>query len=197
MAAGLSRYIAKSESNRLTQSPHTERPRFRSKAGTSLSDGFSPLVVVVLFGISRRWNQTGQKYAGDPDISSRVLPAYTWLLWLLVIATYVLITVRISRQATRVTPSRQMNLLSVMVCITAFTFKVAFTAADAPELLRGVGILNPLVVPTSSLSLVAQARIVFIGIAQLLAYTIYYHSPWNRKADKRGTLPFSTFLLGG
>ena len=144
---------------------------------------------MALFGISRRWNQTGQKYAGDPDISSRVLPAYTWLLWLLVIATYVLITVRVSRQATRVTPSRQMNILSVMVCITAFTFKVAFTAADAPELLRGVEILNLLVVSTSSISLVAQARIVFVGIAQLLAYTIYYHSPWNHKADRTGTLP--------
>jgi ethanolaminephosphotransferase len=153
------------------------------------------LAVVALFGISRRWNQTGQKYAGDPDISSRVLPAYTWLLWLLVVATYVLITVRISRQATGVTPSKQMKLLSVMVCITAFTFKVAFTAADAPELLRGVDILNPLVVSTSSLSLVAQARIVFVGIAQLLAYTIYYHSPWNHKADRKGTPPSYASLL--
>jgi len=90
-----------------------------------------------------------------------------------------------------------MNLLSVMVCITAFTFKVAFTAADAPELLRGVGILNPLVVPTSSLSLVAQARIVFVGIAQLLAYAIYYHSPWNHKADGKGTPPFLCLSVGG
>jgi ethanolaminephosphotransferase len=191
------RYIAKSESNRLTQSPQTKRHRFRSKAGTGLSDGFSSLVVAALFGISRRWNQTGQKYAGDPDISSRVLPAYTWLLWLLVIATYVLITVRISRQATRVTASKQMSLLSVMVCITSFTFKVAFTAADAPELLQGVDILNPLVVSTSSLSLVAQARIVFVGIAQLLAYTVYYHSPWNHKADRTGTLPIFYLSIGG
>src|SRR4051794_32696126 len=103
---------------------------------------------------------------------------------------------RISRQATRVTPSRQMILLSVIVCLTAFTFKVAFTAADAPELLRGVDILNPLVVSMSGLSLVAQARIVFVGIAQLLAYTIYYHSPWNHKADRIGTLPFLTFYWG-
>jgi ethanolaminephosphotransferase len=90
-----------------------------------------------------------------------------------------------------------MSLLSVMVCITAFTFKVAFTAADAPELLRGVGIFNPLVVSTSSLSLVAQARIVFVGIAQLFAYTVYYHSPWNHKTDRTGTLPIFYLSVGG
>jgi ethanolaminephosphotransferase len=141
-----------------------------------------------LFGISRRWNQTGQKYAGDPDISSRILPAHTWLLWLLVIATYGLITIRISYRATSGKPSRQMSLLSVTVSFAAFTFKVAFTAADAPELLRGVDILGPLVSLTSRVSLVAQARVVFLGIAQLFAYATYYQ--WTSKAEGKGALQF-------
>lgn len=148
--------------------------------------------MAALFGVSRRWNQTGQKYAGDPDISSRILPVHTWLLWLLVIAAYILITLRISQRATSRNLSRRISLLSVTVCFAAFTFKIAFTAADAPELLRGVEILRPIMVLTSRVSLVAQARVVFLGIAQLLAYTTYNHSPWKQNADRKGM-----FLLTG
>jgi ethanolamine phosphate transferase 2 subunit G len=81
-----------------------------------------------------------------------------------------------------------MSLLSVVVCISAFAFKVSFTAADAPELLRGVDMLSPLVALTSSISLVAQARVAFLGIAQLLAYATYCHSPWKQNADKKGMI---------
>ena len=79
-----------------------------------------------------------------------------------------------------------MSLLSVMVCFAAFAFKVAFTAADAPELLRGVGVLSPLVALTSKIPLIAQARVVFLGIGQLLGFAIYHHSPWSDKADREG-----------
>lgn len=136
----------------------------------------------------RRWNQTGQKYAGGPDISSRILPVYTWLLWLLILATYIVISLRISHRAAAGKPTRQINLLSTAVCFAALAFKVAFTAADAPELLQGVGVLSPVVVLASSISLVAQARVVFVGIAQLLAYATYCHSPWKQKADRKGML---------
>ena len=167
-------------------STNADIPRSRYTGEASLLNGFSSLVVAILFGISRRWNQTGQKYAGGPDISSRIFPVHTWLLWFLVIATYVLINIRITQRAARGPASRQMNLLSVTVCFAAFSFKVAFTAADAPELLRGVGVLGPLVVLTSKISLVAQARVVFLGIGQLLGFAIYHYSPWTDKADKRG-----------
>lgn len=170
----------------------TQHLRSRYEAETKLANGFSAFSVAALFGISRRWNQTGQKYAGDPDISSSILPAHTWLLWLLVIATYMLITLRISHRATSGKPTRQISLLSTTVCFAAFTFKVAFTAADAPELLRDVDILSPLVVLASRVSLVAQARVVFVGIVQLLAYATYYHSPWRQKADRRGMFLFAS-----
>ena len=168
------------------------QPRSRYEPDKKLGAGFSALSVAALFGISRRWNQTGQKHAGDPDISSRILPAYTLLLWFLVIATYMLITLRISYRATSGKPARQISILSMTVCFAAFTFKVAFTAADAPELLRGVGILSPLVVLASRVPLVAQARVVFVGIAQLFAYATYHHSPWGRKADRRGMFLFAS-----
>jgi ethanolamine phosphate transferase 2 subunit G len=169
-----------------------KQSRSRYITGGKFIDSFSALFVTALFGISRRWNQTGQKYAGDPDISSRILPAHTWLLWLLVIATYILITLRISHRTTSGKPSRQISLLSVTVCFAAFTFKIAFTAADAPELLRGIEILSPIVVLTSRISLVSQARVVFLGIAQLLAYATYYHSPWKQKADRKGMFPLAS-----
>ena len=149
----------------------------------------------IAFGLLRRWNQTGQKYAGDPDISSRILPYHTWLLWLLVISTYLLITFRLNNRLAKSGRSRPLNVLSVPVAIAAFFFKVAFTAADAPELLRGVVTLYPIAILTSNISLVAQARVVFVGITSLLALAIYYEMTEDQKSDRKGMFVLYRSLL--
>ena len=162
-----------------------DRRRFDDTAG--LFNSFSAFVVSLAFGLVRRWNQTGQKYAGEPDISSRILPYHTWLLWLLVIGTYVLITFRLNTRVMSSERWRPMNVLAVPVSIAAFFFKVAFTAADAPELLRGVNTFYPIVVLSSKVTLVAQARVVFVGNVTLLALAVYFEITEDRKSNRKGT----------
>ncbi len=139
--------------------------------------------VTFLFGIIRHVNSTGQKYAASPSISSAIFPAETWLLWISTIVTYALISRRLTRRASTwaETGSKQLSLLPVPVCVAAFMFKVAFTHADSPELLKNFQLLSPLVAMTSRYSLLGQARIVFLGIAHMLACALYYEAPWKKQ----------------
>jgi ethanolamine phosphate transferase 2 subunit G len=150
--------------------------------------------VAFLFGIVRHVNSTGQKYAALPSISSAVFPAETWLLWTSTIATYALISRCLTRRASTWAEagSRQLSLLPVPVCIAAFMFKVAFTHADSPELLKDFQLLSPLIAMTSRYSLVGQARIVFLGIAHMLACALYYEAPW--KKQETGKYPGDSFI---
>lgn len=113
-----------------------------------------------------RWNQTGQKRAGSPDIARHSLPRHTSVLWTLVFATYGYVALRLGWRRWSIVGhvSRQVSavMLTVLVVI-ALNFKMAFTAADAPELFGGLPtFLSDMV--TTQVSLVAQARAVFTGI---------------------------------
>ena len=157
---------------------------------------------MLLFGIIRHVNSTGQKYAAWPSISSTVFPAESWLLWASTIVTYALISRRLTRRASTWAEvgSSQLGLLPVPVCIVAFLFKVAFTYADSPELLKDFPLLSPLVALTSRYSLVGQARIVLLGITHMFACALYYEAPWDKEKSHGhlGDSFFHTFhnLLG-
>jgi len=153
-----------------------------------LSGSSAVAIGLVLSGIIRRWKQTGQKYAGDPDLLSEVITCHPWLLWILVVSTYAVFCRSLSQKAATWMEGRQAALLPVLVSISAFSFKVAFTAADAPELLQTVGILQPLVAFTSQYPLVSQGRVIFLGLGHLLACSIYYESPWQDRQHFRSFL---------
>ncbi|KEF61116.1 uncharacterized protein A1O9_02681 [Exophiala aquamarina CBS 119918] len=133
----------------------------------------------VLLGIIRRWRQTGQKYAGDPDLITEIIAPNSWFLWILVSLTYALPSRNLSARAAKWMGSPQMGLLPVLVTISAFLFKIAFTAADAPELLRDFPMLNPMVGFVSRYPLLKLAQVVFLGLTHLGACSIYYESPWK------------------
>ena len=162
------------------------RHRNRHRRSPDFFGGHHAMVAALVFGIARRYNQTGQKYAGDPDITSRILPDQTRFLWMFVIGTYTVFSYRLSRRAAKWGRTKAMNLLPLPICMAAFSFKVAFTAADAPELLIGMGILKPLVVFTSRYSLVAIARAVFLGVIYLLLCAAYYETFGIGKDRRRG-----------
>lgn len=153
-----------------------------------LSGRASTFLVCVLLGVIRRWRQTGQKYAGDPDLITEIIAPNSWFLWILVTLTYALPSRNLSARAAKWMGSRQMGILPVLVTISAFLFKIAFTAADAPELLRAFPILNPMVGFVSKYSLLKLAQVVFLGLTHLGACSIYYESPW-KSADH-----FKSFL---
>ena len=159
----------------------------RSRFSRTPLNRFLHLISAALFGFIRRWNQTGQKYVGDPDIGSTVLSKKPWLLWPLVVATYVLCFWRLSKRVGRWRPYRVAYLLPGPVCFISFAYKVASAATDAPELLAGVYFLKPLVRLTSRYILVTQARLTFLGLAHLFACAMYFEEPWKRQKLKKGT----------
>ncbi|KUL82339.1 hypothetical protein ZTR_10516 [Talaromyces verruculosus] len=116
----------------------------------------------------RRWNQTGQKFAGEPDIVHYLTSSQPKLLWALVLLTYMVNCQSMIRSAPfrGVLGKSLWTVLSIAVSFAAIIFKVSFTAADAPELLA------PMMLRVTEwgfqTSLVFQARIVFIGIALLV-----------------------------
>ena len=132
----------------------------------------SILVIVLLsiLRIIRRWNQTGQKHAGEPDIARTSLPAHNLILWTLIIATFLDLAQRIARRGLPGAPRQASIIVAIALCLAGFGFKVAYTKADAPELL--VGLERMLLAPVEQTSLVTQARSVFLGITLSAAFTI-------------------------
>ncbi|KAF2142872.1 uncharacterized protein K452DRAFT_297392 [Aplosporella prunicola CBS 121167] len=122
------------------------------------------LALLALHRLTRRWNQTGQKYAGAPDIVHSAVLTNPVVLWTLVAGTYLWLMLRLRSHISR-RMGRQLQTFAtgnaVLLCGISFLFKLAFTARDAPELVRGAspGAIEFL----EGLSLVRLARVVFIG----------------------------------
>lgn len=145
---------------------------------------FHPAIAcLVLHRIIRRWNQTGQKYAGADDIvnSGVISGNYSFILWALIGATYMDITLRLSKHVARsiatfdtdakarrveediIDQNRLVAGIAVLpLCATAFVFKLAFTAKDAPELTQGLS--GSMLEWVENANLVGLARMVFGGL---------------------------------
>ncbi|CAD6588483.1 MAG: major facilitator super transporter protein [Alectoria sarmentosa] len=134
-------------------------------------ESWSAASLLVLLRIVRVWNQTGQKHAGEPDIARTVLPAHNKFLWLLVLVTYLDVIQRLSRRAIPWASRHLATASSLALGIAALGFKVAFTKADAPELLEGLGYL--VLRPMEEASLIAQARAIFTSIAIMMVMTSF------------------------
>ncbi|MCJ1248325.1 major facilitator super transporter protein [Trapelia coarctata] len=121
--------------------------------------------------IVRRWNQTGQKHAGEPDISKTFFSTHSLSLWTLVIITFIDLVRRLTWYGLPGVDRRPTFLVTLGLCLSAFGFKVGFTIADAPELLAGIP--SYLWAPMGEVPLVTQARTVFAGIALSVLYSLY------------------------
>ena len=161
-----------------------------SRQGDSLSyrqGAIAPrLVLLVTHRIIRAWNQTGQKHAGEPDIARNLLPAHNYLLWILVSATYIDVIQHVSRYAISWASRRFATAASIPLGIAALGFKVAFTSADAPELLFGLERL--ILTPSEETFLVAQARAVFlcVGFMMIMTTMPIFVQISSRKVPLRG-----------
>ncbi|KZF21265.1 alkaline phosphatase-like protein [Xylona heveae TC161] len=144
--------------------------RLRCSRGTTAS-ALSALVVLGGLRITRRWNQTGQKYAGEPDIV-REISKHNYLLWSAVFLTYLDLMRRLLRRAYQRLPARLRSIMAITLCFAAFMFKLSFTEADAPELLSGIRV--DLLSKLHNSSLVTQARSVFLGVGLSILYTALY-----------------------
>ncbi|KAF1933386.1 alkaline phosphatase-like protein [Didymella exigua CBS 183.55] len=172
------------------------------------------LMLLVIHRIIRRWNQTGQKFAGADDIvTSGIFHGNnSILLWVSIGATYLDITNRISRHIARsvvtldkpisssqldLEPEQQHRMMGALIatplCVAAVIFKLAFTAKDAPELTYGItsGVMERV----EMLDLVDLARMVFGGIALVYTWIVfseYQRSTRRAKQNVKGTGDLAT-----
>lgn len=167
---------------------------------------FHPAIMaLVIHRVIRRWNQTGQKYAGADDIvnSGVFHSSNSFLLWALIGATYIDVIIRLARHVARslatfdaeqkarkvevdsTDQNRMVGTLAILpLCGTAFIFKLAFTAKDAPELTQGVtGALLDFI---ESADLVGLARMVFGGIALSGSWITFAEWQRSKKRLRRG-----------
>ncbi|KAF2263833.1 GPI ethanolamine phosphate transferas-like protein 2 [Lojkania enalia] len=162
---------------------------------------FHPAIMLLfLHRIARRWNQTGQKYAGADDIAHSIifLGRNSIVLWSLVGATYMDIVLRLAQHVARSLATfisdqsvgeaesteghRFMATIAILpLGITAFVFKMAFTARDAPELVLGLN--EELLAWLDSTALVEMARMVFGGIALTASWIA--SAEWKRAVNKK------------
>ncbi|KAI9810956.1 MAG: major facilitator super transporter protein [Pycnora praestabilis] len=140
--------------------------------------------ILVALRVSRRWNQTGQKFSGESDIAKSFLPTHNLFLWAIVLVTYLEIMQRLlSRDFWR--GSIEVScVISSMLGLAALRFKAAFTNADAPELFNGFGQMSLKLLPTTEL--VTQARTVFMGLGILFTYSTIL-SLWRGRSHKIAT----------
>ncbi|KAL1960008.1 hypothetical protein VTO42DRAFT_676 [Malbranchea cinnamomea] len=146
-----------------------------------------PLLLAFLSRTISRWNQTGQKFAGEPDIAKTFLTKHTIILWTLILLTYTDIYQRLRQPGNGGRGlSKISRLLYLPLTSFAFIFKVSFSAADSPELLNGIPLLGILAESISSLSLIIQARLIFAGIGASFLILICHkirRTPGHHKHD--------------
>jgi ethanolamine phosphate transferase 2 subunit G len=151
------------------------------------------VVVLVLLRIARRYNQTGQKHAGAPDIVHSTLLTDPYTLWTLIGLTYAELAVSLKtdfmgnspKVGPRVPDYTALQLLGMSGAASigslAFAFKLAFTSRDAPELLEGL--IPGLEQWLEDVPLVALARMVFVS---LIAGAVWMIVTMERKESGNG-----------
>ncbi|KAL2170168.1 hypothetical protein VTG60DRAFT_5120 [Thermothelomyces hinnuleus] len=129
--------------------------------------------LILAMRIIRGWNQTGQKFAGGPDIVKTYLNTNPALLWYLVSATYLWVHQNMVYGLSGL-PIWLNYTIATGLVLAAFTFKVAFTLEDAPELVASFARYALRLNFTQDASLIARARAVFIGLALVTAVTTFF-----------------------
>ncbi|KAK0668660.1 putative GPI ethanolamine phosphate transferase [Cercophora samala] len=129
-------------------------------------------IILLAARLIKSWNQTGQKYAGEPDIVTLYLQTSPVLLWCLVGATYFWIQQHLTFGLSSL-PIWLSFAASIGLVLAAFTFKIAFVVEDAPELLTEfVKKLLEINFSGGSRELVERARAVFMGLGILMAASV-------------------------
>ncbi|KAH8431218.1 mannose-ethanolamine phosphotransferase LAS21 [Aspergillus melleus] len=139
--------------------------------------------------ILRRWNQTGQKFAGEPDVAREFLPSHPHVLWSLVVLTYADVLVHL---VFGFAPAISWILMVLPMVAAALLFKVSSVASDSFELIGG-SFLEPVSKFVGSMPLVLHARLVACGAFLLVAYSMYLRKATGPSQLKKGAWPSAVF----
>ncbi|KAI1365234.1 alkaline-phosphatase-like protein [Xylaria arbuscula] len=131
---------------------------------------FKTFLVLGMMKFARSWNQTGQKFAGEPDIVTEFLLPNPTLLWILVWSTYLLVSRLLFIHLDGI-PTVISGSVVAGVVTSALSFKLTFTKQDSPEIV--IGLAKLFADLFDGPSLVTQARAVFMGIGLVALYPLY------------------------
>ncbi|KAM5353787.1 hypothetical protein ACJ41O_000437 [Fusarium nematophilum] len=130
--------------------------------------------------LTRGWNQTGQKFAGNPDIVKSYIVTHPQLLWTVLTFSYIILSFRLLARLDKIPYLAGTSLTSVLL-LTAYSFKLDFTSEDAPELV--VGFARTLNDMFQGQSLLWRARTTFILLAIFTIYGVYRSLTGGRTAQ--------------
>ncbi|EFY87233.1 sulfatase, putative [Metarhizium acridum CQMa 102] len=144
------------------------------------SSGLRYLLALAVIRLVRSWNQTGQKFAGEADVVKLFLVPNPPLLWALIIASYFVASLQLMSSIHDLPYVAITSVTSVLVS-SAFTFKLAFTAEDSPELVTAFA--KKMNDAFHGQSLLSRARVVFAVLLLLSSFAVYQ----ARKGGSRAT----------
>lgn len=136
--------------------------RRHSRSRNSLWPVMSAAIPLTIMRITRAWNQTGQKHAGELDIARGWFQAHNFFLWSFVCIAYAVVAKNMPPEGQALIARWVSSTFAALLCLAAMTFKVAFTMADAPEFLRGLPVLQHGIL--EDVDLMTQARAVYAGM---------------------------------
>jgi ethanolaminephosphotransferase len=154
------------------KSQSSAKPVSRKHFGSlsSWSGKCTILVLAITQRILRRWNQTGQKFAAEPDIARTFFARHPEVFWGLFVLTYVDAGHHLLKS---ISISKVFKLGVLVPVVLAFTFKLHFVTSESPELLEGTFISWVVKEWPYSLSLVSHARLVFYGLAVIVLLALF------------------------
>ncbi|KAK9615286.1 major facilitator superfamily transporter protein [Aspergillus fumigatus] len=141
--------------------------------------------LAISYRILRRWNQTGQKFAAEPDIARDFFPRHQNILWALIILTYFDTCMHLCLNSHS---SNIWRSAAILTTIAAFFFKLVFVASDSPELLYE-SLLSPIQKSLEEMPLVLPARLVFCGIALLVVTSFCMINATQKRSSLTGVIP--------
>ncbi|KAI3399837.1 hypothetical protein diail_5347 [Diaporthe ilicicola] len=156
---------------------------FHGASKSGVGQAVAVVTVATMTRIIRGWNQTGQKFAGEPDIVKSFIITEPVRLWALISITYLWIH-RALLQGFDGMPASLAISGSTALVLAGYTFKLAFTNEDAPELVTGFA--RTLAGVTEGISLVSRAQAVFVGLGLGAACVVYFIAT-KSKVSKRAS----------
>ncbi|KAK0753025.1 alkaline-phosphatase-like protein [Schizothecium vesticola] len=145
----------------------------KNSPGSRASHAAGAILMLVIVRLMRAWNQTGQKFAGEPDIVKIFLHPNPLILWSMVSIVYIWIH-RMLIHGFNGIPAPISYAAMTGSVLAAISFKVHFTQEDAPELIVGFARTVAELEFTQGQSLVSQARAVFIALGIATAVALFY-----------------------
>ncbi|KAK5295699.1 major facilitator superfamily transporter protein [Cryomyces antarcticus] len=106
----------------------------RRDRASPVKDATLALLLLVLLRTITRWNQSGQKHAGAPDIAHTLFSTYPILMWTMVTMTYTDLARKLIRHVFHRWTYQVAAAAAFGLSLLSLLFKLSFTSADAPEL---------------------------------------------------------------